>query len=233
MIVFILFLINVSHIIVSIASADTVIAPDNITTKQRTVVATPTPTLKNTPNNTSSNTPKHSPQHIVQNFQIELLNVMKKGKALGFQGRYKQLNVAILKSHDLTKIIKIVAGRQWRTLSDTQKITLTDAFMRFSISAYASNFKDFSGESFAYIATTQTTRGDIIIHTMLTIPDDDNVKLDYILRKNSDGWRIINIIANGVSDLALRRSEYTSILKRKNFNALIVKINKKIDNYAN
>lgn len=229
------------------ASEDTAIASDNVITKQQTpssprlpdiavdnvtkqqTVAIVTPSLKNT----SSNALNHTPQHIVQNFQLELLNVMKQGKVLGFQGRYERLNTAIAKSHDLTKIIRIVVGRQWRTLSDAQKITFADAFTRFSIAAYASNFKDFSGESFTYLATTQTTRGDIIIHTTLTMSDGDNVKLDYILRKNSDGWRIINIIANGVSDLALRRSEYTSILKRESFSVLIAKINKKIDNYAN
>jgi len=35
-----------------------------------------------------------------------------------------------------------------------------------------------------------------------------------------------------VSDLALKRSEYTSRLKRKGFESLIAKINEKIDNYA-
>jgi phospholipid transport system substrate-binding protein len=53
-----------------------------------------------------------------------------------------------------------------------------------------------------------------------------------MLKKKGDNWRIINIIANGVSDLALKRSEYTSVLKREGFDDLIAKINEKIDNYA-
>jgi phospholipid transport system substrate-binding protein len=53
-----------------------------------------------------------------------------------------------------------------------------------------------------------------------------------MLKKKGDNWKIINIIANGVSDLALKRSEYTSILERDGFEALIAKMNEKIDNYS-
>jgi len=53
-----------------------------------------------------------------------------------------------------------------------------------------------------------------------------------MLKKKGESWRIINIIANGVSDLALKRSEYTSILKKDGFDALIIKINEKIESYA-
>jgi phospholipid transport system substrate-binding protein len=53
-----------------------------------------------------------------------------------------------------------------------------------------------------------------------------------MLKEKGASWRIINIIANGVSDLALKRSEYTAILQRDGFDALISQINEKIDNYA-
>jgi phospholipid transport system substrate-binding protein len=175
---------------------------------------------------------KNTAKKIVEDFQFELLEIMKQGHALGFQGRYSQLEQAILKSHDLKKIVRIVVGKEWKKLSDQQKITLNDVFSRLSISAYAFNFKEFSGESFQYQSEDETARGGIIVHTLLKLPKDKDVKFDYMLKKKGDSWRIINIIANGVSDLALKRSEYTSILKRKGFEALIAKINEKIDNYA-
>jgi len=38
----------------------------------------------------------------------------------------------------------------------------------------------------------------------MVIPDDKPVKFDYMLKEKGNSWRIINIIANGVSDLALK-----------------------------
>lgn len=177
-------------------------------------------------------TEKSTAKQIVGDFQLKLLDVMKEGTVLGFQGRYSQLEPAIVKSHDLTKIVRIVVGKEWNILSDKQKSTLNDVFSRLSISAYAFNFKEYSGESFEYQSEDKTARGGIIVHTLLKLPKNKDVKLDYMLKKKGESWRIINIIANGVSDLALKRSEYTSILKRKGFEALIAKINEKIDNYT-
>ncbi len=171
-------------------------------------------------------------RQVVESFQAELLEVMKQGKELGFDGRYKRLETAIAKSHDLTKIARIVVGREWAKLTETQQQKLVEVFRRLSIAAYAYNFKAFSGESFKFESEEETTRGGVIVHTSLLIPGDKDVKFDYMLKKKGESWRIINIIANGVSDLALKRSEYTSILKSDGFDTLIGKISEKIDNYA-
>jgi phospholipid transport system substrate-binding protein len=171
-------------------------------------------------------------KQVVDVFQSKLLKVMQQGKALGFQGRYKKLEKAIDTSHDLTKITRVIIGREWVKLSEEQQQKLVAVFTELSIAAYADNFKEFSGESFKFDSEEETTRGGVIVHTYLLIPDDKAVKFDYMLKKKGESWRIINIIANGVSDLALKRSEYTSILKKDGFDALIIKINEKIETYA-
>jgi phospholipid transport system substrate-binding protein len=173
-----------------------------------------------------------SARQLVEDFQNELITVMKQGKELGFKGRYEKLDVAVKKSHDMPKLARIVVGKQWEELSPEQQSTLEKVFSQLSISAYAHNFKDYTGESFNFISEEETGRGGVVIHTNLHIPNEKDVKFDYMLKKKDDGWRIINIIADGVSDLALKRSEYTSVLSKEGFNALISKITDKINNYA-
>ena len=157
---------------------------------------------------------------------------MKNGPSLGFQGRYDLLKEPVANSHDLTKIARIVVGREWEKLSEEQKNTLVEVFSKLSIASYAHNFKEFDGESFEFDSEKETGRGGVIVHSLLVIPNDKNVKFDYMLKRKGDTWKIINIIANGVSDLALKRSEYTSILQRQGFDALIAKINEKIATYS-
>jgi len=171
-------------------------------------------------------------KQVVEKFQSELIAVMKDGKQLGYAGRYDKLYEPISNSHDLTKIARIVVGKEWEKLSETQQQQLTDIFIRLSIASYAHNFKDYSGESFVFDSEEETARGGVVVHSHLVIPNDKPVKFDYMLKEKGNSWRIINIIANGVSDLALKRSEYTSILQREGFDALLAKINEKIDNYS-
>ncbi|MEQ1484061.1 ABC transporter substrate-binding protein [Methyloglobulus sp.] len=175
---------------------------------------------------------KSAARQIVDQFQDELIDVMKNGKKLGYSGRYDKLKDSVTNSHDLSKIARIVVGKEWEKLTETQQQQLVDVFSRLSIASYAHNFKDYSGETFTFDTEEATTRGGVVIHSHLTIPDDKPVKFDYMLKEKGDSWRIINIIANGVSDLALKRSEYTTILQREGFDALIAKINEKIDNYS-
>lgn len=173
-----------------------------------------------------------SARQVVEQFQTRLINVMKDGPKLGFSGRYDKLYGPVSDSHDLTKIARIVIGKEWDKLSEEQQKQLTDVFSRMSVASYAHNFKDYSGESFVFDSEEQTPRGGVVVHSFLKIPGDKPVKFDYMLKEKGNSWRIINIIANGVSDLALKRSEYTTILQREGFDALIAKINEKIDNYS-
>jgi len=169
---------------------------------------------------------------IIDKFQTELIHVMKDGKKLGYAGRYEKLEPAVVNSHDLPKIARIVVGKEGEKLTEEQQKKLADVFTRISVASYAHNFKDFSGEEFIIDSEEETKNGGVVIHSHLTIPDDKPVKFDYMLKEKGASWRIINIIANGVSDLALKRSEYTAILQRDGFDALISQINEKIDNYA-
>ena len=173
-----------------------------------------------------------SAKQVIEDFQGQLISVMKEGKALGFQGRYDKLDAVVKKTHDLPKIARIVVGKQWEELTPEQQTKLEDAVSRLSVSAYAYNFKDFSGETFSFISEEETGRGGVVIHSNLKIPGDRDVKFDYMMKKKDDTWQIINIIADGVSDLALKRSDYTSVLTREGFDALLAKINEKIESYA-
>ncbi|MGR9072089.1 MAG: ABC transporter substrate-binding protein [Gammaproteobacteria bacterium] len=171
-------------------------------------------------------------KQVVENFQGELLEMMKQGDELKYSGRYEKMDAAVNKSHDLTKIARIVVGKEWKNLLPEQRDKLVDVFSQLSIASYAHSFKEYSGESFKFDSEEETARGGVIVHTYFVVPDDKDVKFDYMLKKKGETWQIINIIANGVSDLALKRSEYTTILKREGFDALIAKINDKISEYS-
>jgi phospholipid transport system substrate-binding protein len=174
----------------------------------------------------------NSAKQVVEKFQTELISVMKEGKKLGYAGRYAKLQDPVINSHDLPKIARVILGKDREALTPDQQKTLEDVIIRLSIASYAHNFKEFSGEEFAFDSEEETQRGQVVVHSHLNIPNDKPVKFDYMLKESEHNWRIINISANGVSDLALKRSEYTSILQKEGFDSLITKINEKIDGYS-
>ena len=69
----------------------------------------------------------------------------------------------------------------------------------------------------------------MIVRTRLIDPGDEDVELNYRMHRTAEGWKIIDVYLDGtVSELALRRSEFSGIVKRESFDALIAALDAKI-----
>jgi phospholipid transport system substrate-binding protein len=168
---------------------------------------------------------------VVEKLHAELLGVMKQANTLGYKGRYQRLAPVIISSYDFPFISKVVVGRYWRKFSPEQKEQFVKTFTKLSIATYANQFSGYSGEQFKTIAAEESTRGRLLIKTVLIKSDGEEVELDYILHQKDRRWQIINVIAQGVSDLSLKRAQYISYLKKGGFDALLKKLNEKISSY--
>jgi len=60
------------------------------------------------------------------------------------------------------------------------------------------------------------------VTTAVARAGQSDVSFEYLLRQGGGGeWRIVNIVADGVSDLALKRAEYQRILANGTLDSLI------------
>ena len=97
-----------------------------------------------------------------------------------------------------------------------------------NVANYAGRFRGYSGEYFETLATSTGAHDTEMVQTQIVLPKDDDIQLNYRLRKIDSGWRIIDVYLNGtVSELAMRRSEYSSTLKREGFESLMDTIDEK------
>jgi len=169
---------------------------------------------------------------VVENLHQTLLLVMKEGNQIGYQGRYDRLAPVITASFDMPFVAQIVLGRFWETFDGQQKSKFVETFGRLSIATYAANFDSYSGERFKVISEKEVSGGRILVHTQIIKSDGGQVQLDYLLHRVDSQWRIINVVADGVSDLALKRADYTSFLKTNGVDSLLIKLNEKIVQYS-
>lgn len=170
-----------------------------------------------------------SPEHIINSLHEALLKGMRGGDKLGFQGRYKLLAPVLDRTHDFDSIAHIILGKKhWTKLNREQRHIFIEHFRKLSISTYAGWFKNYKNERFEFIGKETKPRNHVLIRSQFIQNNDEPVSFDYILRRGKKGWHIINILADGVSDLALKRVEYRSILKQKGFPVLIDMLKKKI-----
>jgi phospholipid transport system substrate-binding protein len=171
-----------------------------------------------------------SPSEVVETFHQTLLDVMKRAAELKLRGRYEQLTPPIETTFNLSVMIQVASGTKWRGASDEEKAKLIDAFRRVSVGTYAARFDGFSGEKFETVGEQDGPSGSRLVLTRIMRPNKDAVPLTYVTRKFGDDWRVVDVIVSGgISELAVRRSEYNTILNDGGPKELIARLNQKAD----
>jgi phospholipid transport system substrate-binding protein len=170
-----------------------------------------------------------TPQATVEMLHAALLEAMQKGPALGFDGRAALLAPVLGEVFDFETIARVVTGRHWATLAADKRREFIDVFARLSTATYAENFKAHAGEKFE-TRGSESRKNAELVRTVLVKTDGKEISLNYLLAE--DGvWRIVNVIAEGVSDLSLKRAEYTAVIGSDGIDGLIAKLNAKVASY--
>ena len=169
------------------------------------------------------------PQTVLRGFYDVLLGVMKESKELGFSGRVQRLKPAVESAYNLPLMSRLSVGPQWQSLTPEQQAQLGAAFDAFTVATYANRFDDYSGETFEVLPETTAASGGVIVQTRLVKGDGEKVTLNYLMREGDGRWQIIDVFLSGtISELATRRAEFTSILRRDGAAGLIKVLDKRV-----
>ena len=171
----------------------------------------------------------HPAVPVVEDLHVSMLETMKNADELGYSGRYDKLADALTVSFDLAFMAQKAVGRNWKKFTPEEQAHWRSSFENVTAANYAGRFTGYTGQSFETLGTEPSSHDTIIVRTRLLNPDGEDVDLNYRLRETPEGWRIIDVYLNGtVSELALRRSEYSSLIKRDGFQRLVESVDKRV-----
>ncbi len=162
----------------------------------------------------------------VERLHSALLDTWSSGAE--FPARVERLAPVVADTLDLGLMARFTLGDAWGRLEPAQRQEFVDLFGRLTVATYADRFDDYSGERFETLETRELAGGRALVRTTLVKADGERVSLDYLLHRADGQWRIANILAKGVSDLAVKRSEYRSVIQREGFPALRSQLESKV-----
>lgn len=169
----------------------------------------------------------------VERLNSTLLAVMQDAKTLGYQGRYEKLAPVLKESFDFPLMARIAVGKHWDSLDAEQQAQLVESFSRLSVATFAARFDGYSGESFQVEGETDQRRNTVLVSNQLIKADGEAVPINYLVRQIDGEWRIIDVFLDAkYSELALKRSEYTSVVSREGFEGLLGVMEEKIAHMA-
>ena len=161
----------------------------------------------------------------VQGLYDALLNTMKNGRTLGHSGRFAQLDPVIRRSFDIASMARLSVGPSWTGLTEAQRQQVTESFGRYISAIYADRFDSYAGEKLE-VTREEPAGSGVMVRSRIIRADGNPVKVDYMMRRNGEGWLISDVYLDGaISEVATRRSEFAGILKHEGIDGLTAALN--------
>ncbi len=117
---------------------------------------------------------------------------------------------------DIPAIGRFVLGRYWRRASEEEQTAFLAAFEDMIVHRFLPLFAEYSGDkiSIGVARSFKNNSNFISVSSKLLRDEGETVRIDWRVRRRDDGFRIVDIVAKGISIAVTLRSEYTSVLKQ-------------------
>jgi len=166
-----------------------------------------------------------SPSATIASLQQALVAVPRERPKATVEERYRTLEPVIVATHDLPYIAEFSLRRQWSSLAEGDRQRFVAVFQRLSVMTYAARFGNVAVDAFRSIeAGAPDANGRVQVKTAIKRDGQPDVSFEYLLQQSGDEWKIINIVADGVSDLALKRAEYQRVFASGGIEGLIAEL---------
>ena len=163
----------------------------------------------------------------IQTYYQQLMPTIQQAARLSVRERDRRFTPVFAGVFDMPTMTRLAVGPAWKTFSAEQQAAVRDAFARFIVADYARQIKDYSGESFVVDpqTTPESRGGGEIVKTKLC---SQRAHREHKLpgpRRAGDR----HLPKGTVSDLAMRRDEFGSIIAAGGADGLIKRLRERTE----
>ncbi|MEM7276595.1 MAG: ABC transporter substrate-binding protein [Pseudomonadota bacterium] len=142
---------------------------------------------------------------------------------------YQLINSILEPRFDQKYAAQLVLGRSWRTASDAQKTAFIDAFYNTMLRRYADGVLQFDEERMTVLPYKPGKQGKkknprTKVKTSVVLDDGTEVPVDYGLVLRADGWKVYDVVIEGISYVRNFRTELNAEVTAKGLDAVIARL---------
>jgi phospholipid transport system substrate-binding protein len=158
----------------------------------------------------------------------EVLAAVKSDKQLAAGDKQKALKLAeekVLPHIDFQESTRLAVGKSWSQATPEQKQKLVDEFRRMLVRTYSSAIQAYEGQTMkVQPLRMKPDDTDVTVHNQYVRAGGKPVQIDYQMRKTDKGWKIYDIVVEGVSLVLTYRSEFDAVVKQQGIDGLIKRL---------
>jgi len=128
---------------------------------------------------------------------------------------------------DFTTMSKLVLARNWRKMDDAKRREFVKEFKLHLSRTYGTRLDRYDQERVDVYGAQVEVRDDVSVKTRIVGGQFDGAEISYRLRQRKDGWKIIDVVIEGVSLVSNYRSQFAEVLNSGSIDDLIAKLRDK------
>jgi phospholipid transport system substrate-binding protein len=172
-----------------------------------------------------------APDALVKNTAEEVLGIIKQDKDIQ-SGNTKKVvelvEVKVLPHFDFTRMTRLAMGKNWNKASDAQKETLVKEFRTLLVRTYSVSLSQYKNQKVDYKpAKIAAEDKEVMVKTSVIQPGGQPIPIDYRMAKTPQGWKVFDILVDGVSLVTNYRSEFNSQVEQAAVDGLIKSLSEK------
>ena len=147
---------------------------------------------------------------------------------------YSLVNDLVLPQFAVDKTVRLILGRHFKAASPEMRSRFTDAFMKMMIRTYATAMFEYTEQGLVppppEILELNESAVTVLLRQRVPVAGQAPVLVDYVMwRSKDDHWRILDIRIDHVSLVMAYRLQYDPMVKAKGLEALIHRLETKIE----
>jgi len=171
------------------------------------------------------------PEQLVRKVTGDVLEAIKEDKDLQAGHREKALALAetkVLPHIDFREMTKLAAGRNWTAANREQRDKLVDGFRTLLVRTYSNAIDTYRGQTLDVQPVRMSPKDEEVrVRNMYHTPGRPPVPVDYQMLKTPEGWKIYDIVVDGVSLVLTYRTEFEQEVRRNGIDGLIARMKEK------
>ena len=128
----------------------------------------------------------------------------------------------ILPHFNFPRMTQLAVGRNWKDASDAQKTSLTDQFRTLLLRTYSSTLSQYRNQTIdVKPLKAAAADAEVVVKTAVIQSGGQPIPIDYSMEKTSSGWKVYDVLIDGVSLVTNYRSSFNTEIKTNGVDGLI------------
>lgn len=172
-----------------------------------------------------------APDALVKQTAEDVLATLKTDKDVQAGNQKKIYAIAeekILPNFDFDRVCRMVLGKNWKTATPDQQAGFQKEFRSLLLRTYASALGKYRDQVIEYKPLrAEPGASNVSVKTQIVQPGGQPIAVDYSLVKADSGWKVYDIVIEGVSLVTNYRSQFSNEIRQNGLDSLIKKLAEK------